>query len=500
MAAISNPPSPPVESPRSPLVRELLIAAAIFVLALLIRFSPLSQSLWYDEMHTLGVYISQPWSQIVKGEYSPNNHVLFSLLAKLITPEAGDAADMTILVRLPSLLAGSLVPIALAWPLRRCCPKLALGIAIVGALHPWLISISAWARGYALLLLLAILATNLLPGRRRWLHWPYALLASLALYTQPLAILLIAAHGLAMLLVRRELFMTWFRSALLTGVLTFLLYLPFFQGARHYWSRPEQPSTSYPQFILGSLRTAYWGGDRGGTLPVIVSLIVFIGGAIAAKNNPHVGPQLLTFLFTSIFGLLVPLIIPLAGEVRAMLWLIPLYCICSVVLISQSLRSSPPLRWLGVAAFAVLIGCELAADHWVSSMPSQPIRDVFVIINPLAAQGKPIIGIYMGAREGSVLYGNNNLMFFAYQLRPDSPPRADSLPSLLAVEARIAQTKPGQTPYALVFFDDFLRRDRPDLWLYLQQNYTPTKTLPGRLSPATIYLRNAPPSTQPVSH
>jgi hypothetical protein len=139
----------------------------------------------------------------------------------------------------------------------------------------------------------------------------------------------------------------------------------------------------------------------------------------------------------------------------------------------------------------------LAADYWVSTIPSQPIRNVFVITNPLAAQGKPIIGIYMGAREGGLLYSNNNPMFFAYQLNPDNPPRPDSLPALMAVESRIAQTKPGQNPYALVFFDHFLRRDRPDLWLYLHQNYTPIKTLPGRLSPATIYLRNSPPTAQP---
>src|SRR5437899_2401024 len=155
--------------PPSPLVRETLIAAAIVILALLLRTAPLGQSLWYDEMVTLVNFVGQPWSSIVKGEYSPNNHILFSLLAKIVIPETGDIADITILLRLPSLIAGSLVPIALAWPLRRCCPKLALGIAIVGSIHPWLITFSTWARGYALLLLLSILATNLLPKRKQWI-------------------------------------------------------------------------------------------------------------------------------------------------------------------------------------------------------------------------------------------------------------------------------------------------------------------------------------------
>ena len=83
----------------------------IFILALLLRAPALGQSLWYDEIVTLFNYVLQPWSAIVKGQYSPNNHILFSLLAKLITPENGDVGDITILLRLPSFIAGALVPI-----------------------------------------------------------------------------------------------------------------------------------------------------------------------------------------------------------------------------------------------------------------------------------------------------------------------------------------------------------------------------------------------------
>src|SRR5882762_5101214 len=144
---------------RSPLLRDLLIATPIVILALLVRVGPLGQSLWYDEMHTLGNYIRQPWSAIVKGHYSPNNHILFNLLAKLCSSHTDYIPDLTILIRLPSLIAGSLIPIALVWPIRRTCPKLALAVALIAALHPWLVVVSAWARGYALLLLLCILAT-----------------------------------------------------------------------------------------------------------------------------------------------------------------------------------------------------------------------------------------------------------------------------------------------------------------------------------------------------
>ena len=54
-----------------------------------------------------------------------------------------------------------------------------------------------------------------------------------------------------------------------------------------------------------------------------------------------------------------------------------------------------------------------------------------------------------------------------------------------------------KTTYAVVFFEGFLRRDQPDLWKYLQENYAPQKQLPGRVSPATIYVRKSAPTAQP---
>ena len=79
----------------------------------------------------------------------------------------------------------------------------------------------------------------------------------------------------------------------------------------------------------------------------------------------------------------------------------------------------------------------------------------------------------------------------------DVPPRPDSLPSLKEAESRIVQSQNPNPPYAVGFFEQFLRRDQPDLWNYLRQHYTAEKHFPGRLSPATIYIRTAPPTTQP---
>src|SRR5215212_1961110 len=77
---------------------ELLIAIAFFALALALRLPAAMQSLWYDELSTLIYYISGSWSQIVQGRYSPNNHILFNLLAKLCSTDYGNVA---LQIRLP---------------------------------------------------------------------------------------------------------------------------------------------------------------------------------------------------------------------------------------------------------------------------------------------------------------------------------------------------------------------------------------------------------------
>jgi hypothetical protein len=477
---------------RSPFLREFLIATILFIIALSIRLPAAGQSLWYDELFTLIHYIWQPWGTIVKGDYSPNNHILFTLLAKALTPSDGDP---TLFIRLPSLIAGSLIPLAIVWPVRRTNPKLALAIALIAALHPWLISFSAWARGYALVLLLATLATNLLPKSRALINLPYALLATLTLYTQPLAILIIAAHGFTTLLLRRNLFATWLRSTLLTGLLTFLLYLPFFSSAKSYWSRPEQPSAPYSHFILQSLQHLQWGDNRGGLAAIAITLLILTAGSYAAwrisaqNQNQNLRPHLLTFAIASLFGLLTPLVIPLAGEVRAMLWLIPLYCICAVSLIAQTLATPSLLRLIGAATFLILIAAQLAADYHISTTPAQPIRDAVARASALAQQDRsPIIAIYMAANE-SRIYGRIDAL--AYQLEPDP---TNPLPSLKQAESELTLRGP---PYAIVFYDQFLRRDQPDLWSYLQKNYTLLERLDGRLSPASIYRRKSPPATAP---
>lgn len=193
--------------------RDAAIAVGVSVLALVVRWPGVGQSLWYDEMYTLLHYVGQPWERIVAGEYTPNNHVLFSLIAKLLVPENRGIGEIAAAMRVPSLVAGALLPVALGWPMRRSHPAMALAVALVAAVHPWSVSLSGWARGYSLLLLLCVVSTGLLPKRKQTMKWGYAVVLAAAMYTQPIALGVVVGHGMAMLVLRRDAFATWLRSA-----------------------------------------------------------------------------------------------------------------------------------------------------------------------------------------------------------------------------------------------------------------------------------------------
>lgn len=461
-----------------------LLLAAICLLAFILRLPTLFQSLWYDEMYTLIHYISAPWRDIVAGQYSPNNHVLFTLLAKLITPLYSDPA---LFIRLPSIVAGSLVPLALAWPLRQR-PYAAILVALIVALHPWLIAFSGYARGYALLMLLSILATNVLPARKQLLDWRYALLVVATLYTHPLAAPVFVGHTLFIILFRRDLLPTFIRSAALAGVITIALYLPMLTGAKDYWSAPEKPSVTYLQFIDHSMRHAFVGYEHAGLIYLMFPLFMIAIGGYFAWQQDLLRPHLVSFAAASGLGMIIPLFLPLSGEVRAMLWLIPVYILGVTAFflpptflyrdtkgaepLGTTRRVIPILQRIALAGFILTIASHV---YFILTTPAQPIRDALVFARENYPPDSRLIGVHMASRETHGIYPTRGLDDYAYTVD----------------QIRQAESVAPQSPVVIVFYEQFLQRDVPDLWNYIQQNYDLSHRLPGRVSPAGIYTRKS---------
>ena len=116
-----------------------------------------------DEVLTFNRFVKGPWSSIY-GDYDANNHILYSILAKLSVGAFG-LSELTL--RLPSVLAGFCLILGLFWLLQLVRSRVIRWIALLAiSLHPLLMHFSVAAQGYSLSLALFVWALHL-SGRGR---------------------------------------------------------------------------------------------------------------------------------------------------------------------------------------------------------------------------------------------------------------------------------------------------------------------------------------------
>jgi uncharacterized membrane protein len=202
---------------------------------LVIRGYFLAHPMRYDESHTFLTYVNQ--SPFFLFYYdTPNNHVLHTLLVKLSTLICG---PNPISIRLPAFLFG-IASVPLTFCLcRKLVPERSGALASAAmAVAPYMVTYSADARGYSLLVFLTLALAFLglhvverpsLPG------WTLiSLIAALGMLTMPSMLFAIAGLYLwlgCLLFCRRRRFWAIMREFLLpcgimTLVFTFLLYTP----------------------------------------------------------------------------------------------------------------------------------------------------------------------------------------------------------------------------------------------------------------------------------
>jgi hypothetical protein len=467
----------------------------ILLLGIAIRLPHMNQSLWYDEMTTLVEYVIQPWSKIVAakaGEYVPNNHVLHTVLVKIVYTMVARGElipPREAVLRLPAFLAALLVPFALAWPLRRSDPVLALIVALVTMLHPWLVAMSVEARGYSLLLSLGIIATNCLGTR----PIAYVISLALAIYTVPLAVLLIPAHAAVMLVLRRSMFAKWLIHASIAIALATILYLPMYRGLIGYYRHPYPPTMDYRQFLDWLPRYAMAGvrlpqnadplaPPITGTIFWALPTLAIIFGSIVGWSRVSLRPILLTMGTATICGMILPLLDSGATEVRFVPWIMPWFC---VAIVAGFL--SPAVRWgkiAGALGLSTLIGWQVMQD--VTMPPNQPIREGIQLADRIVPPGRDILIVYIGARESIALYGETRHPLLA---GPD-------VKWTVAMQQK-ALVETGHLPWVLIYFEQ-LARDRdiepPEsrgMWTNLMIHYhLAAPRLPARLTPIAIYAPN----------
>jgi hypothetical protein len=140
-----------------------LVTVAAAVAGLLV-YRAAAQSITYDEAWTYLEFLTGSWRQVWT-DYTANNHVLFTLLAKLSTAVLG-VTELTL--RLPTLLGAALYLASAIVLCRRMAGS--RGMAFLGvaalALNPFVLDFLVAARGYGLALGLLLGALVVFTGRR----------------------------------------------------------------------------------------------------------------------------------------------------------------------------------------------------------------------------------------------------------------------------------------------------------------------------------------------
>ena len=479
----------------------LWLALAVTVLAAAVRYPRLADGLWLDEMTTLVRYVQQPWAAVLSagpGDYLPNNHVLHTVLCKLIYPaSAVDGAPREPMLRLPAWAAGSLLPVAVAWPLRRRV-WVATAVAVVLAVHPWLVALGADARGYTLMLLLGVVATNGLatPGRRGLIGYAVALAA--AIYTVPLAVLLVPAHAAAVLATRRP-WRRWIVGAAIGVALAVVLYLPMARGIVTYYRHPFPPTATMAGF-LDSLPRHALAGERlprrvadpllpaGPRVPdptgsavfwAVPVLAVVVGSAIGWRRV-EARPLLMTLGTVTVLGAALPLLSPSAAEVRfvtsAAVWV----SLAIVLLLAAAADTGTTFgRVVAALGLAVTVGQFAVWD--ANRLPNQPVREAVRWADAHAPPGRAIVVLYLGSIETVDCYageaGRHGVL---------AAPTGEQFARVLAGTA-------GRPPWVVILFEELARDREPTaIWRPLADHYDRVLRLPGRLTPVAVYAPREP--------
>lgn len=456
---------------------------ALLAMALGLRLTGLGQGLWFDEIRTLVSYVRLPLPQIVTTFDSQNQHLLYSVLARLSVVALGDGAWA---LRLPAALLGVASLWATFWFGRRITTDreavLAAVLLAASYHHVWF---SQNARGYTGLLLVTLLGTGLFlellaearPAHdRRWLG--YAVVMALGHYTHSSAVFVTAAHGLVWLaLLARGRRLTRASVApglalVAAGVLTLLLYAPVLPqllatmlaethgGVGGLWQRPGW-------FVAETLR-GLAGGLPGGWVALAAGgAVLLVGVASYARRSATVLALLV------VPGVITAVALLVAGHnlwPRFFFFAAGFAALIVVRGLAAAAERLVPTR----APLVVSVAVALAALGSLTTVPAAwgPKQDFAGAAAYLATERAP--------GDAIVSLDMTGLVYSSY-LEPAAEPVHD-LARLEALERAHART------WVLYTFPDRLAAVQPEIWRRLAQEYRPVASFPGTVNGGTVYL------------
>jgi mannosyltransferase len=265
------------------------VVPTLVLAGLALRLYRLGEGLWFDEIQTLVDYVRLPLGRIITTFDSQNQHLLYSIAARLAVVILGESA---VALRLPAVIFG----IASLWACYRFAREATTERqALIGTTiltfsfhHVWF---SQNARGYTGLLLWSLLGTLAFLRLLRdpeagwgWI-WVYGLAMALAAYTHITAAFLSAAHVAILALLawtrRGRGNQPWLRPLLgitasaLLGLVLYAPVLPQFVATLLAPS-PHAAETDWqsPLWLIGEMLKGLSRGLPGGWAALGIGVIV----------------------------------------------------------------------------------------------------------------------------------------------------------------------------------------------------------------------------------
>lgn len=467
--------------------------AALLVVGAALRLHRLGEGLWFDEIQTLVDYVRLPLGRIVTTFDSQNQHLLYSISAKLAVAALGESASA---LRLPAVIFG----VASLWAAYRFGREVAgvrTGLLTAGLLtlsyhHVWF---SQNARGYTGLLLWTLLGSlaflRLLRDPEAGWGWilVYGLAMALGAYTHITSAFTSAAHAVLLLALawgaRQRSPKGWIRPALslgasaLIGLVLYAPVLPQFihtlltpgpHAAATAWQNPlwlaaetlRGLAAGLPGgwaglvagvVVIGAGLWSIWREEKG----VVVLLVlpgVFTGAAMAAISH-NLWPRF--FFFSAGFAAL----IAVQGG----------FALARLVLRERGV-------WAATAAtLLVTLGSGLTVPRaWG---PKQDYAQAAAFVAGHRAPGDAVVTV--------------DLTIFPYERYAQCP--CTAVQGLAALEA-VEQSHP--RTWVLTTFPIRLASVEPEIWERLQTQYDTAAVYPGTVGGGAIVVmvrRVSPPAT-----
>jgi len=276
------------------------LLGVLLVVAASLRLVHLDAGLWFDEIDTLVHHVARPLLEIVSTYESQNQHLFYSVAARLVTSAVGESAWA---LRLPAVIFGVASIWATHWFGKLVTSRrealLAAALLTFSYQHVWF---SQNARGYTSLLFFVLLGSGLflelLRGSvqsRLALTLGYAVAMALAVYTHLTALAVLAAHAAiwAGLLLRRgeDPNGRWVAAPALAlaALLAILLYLPVLPQIYETLSRPGVPvrgnvKWQNPAWFVSETVAGFARRLPGGAAGSIMGGLILLGGVAGALS------------------------------------------------------------------------------------------------------------------------------------------------------------------------------------------------------------------------